>query len=296
MSHSPTEILVLPRLDDLGLMHVANKAGLSISLLPNGAIFAIEHTQGSRRIMINQSLASPIASGMGRLYLRTGGAEPMILPVIGPEARCRVGGTDDRVVWDGEQCGVHHQVSLWLHPGSNIWLWRVEAANQRDSELPCDAVLIQDLGLGEQGFLMNNEAYASQYLDHHVAHHPRMKWVLMSRQNLSQGGIHPWTAHGCLEGAASFATDFCQMMGPAYRDADHFDLSFGRSLPSIRLQYETACAALQSEATTLAPGAATCWTFFGFYLEDHPAASTDADLTLIEVVEPAREDWAPRAV
>ena len=34
---------------------------------------------------------------------------------------------------------------------------------------------------------MNNEAYASQYLDHHVAQHPRLNHVLMSRQNLSQG-------------------------------------------------------------------------------------------------------------
>ena len=52
--------------------------------------------------MINQSLGSPIAGGMGRLYLRTGGPEPMILPVVGPEARCRVGAADDRFVWEGE--------------------------------------------------------------------------------------------------------------------------------------------------------------------------------------------------
>ena len=104
----------------------------------------------------------------------------------------------------------------------NAWLWRVEVVNRRDSELSCDAVLIQDLGLGDQGFLMNNEAYASQYLDHHIAQHPRLNHVLMSRQNLSQGGTYPWAAHGCLEGAAGFATDFRQLMGPGYRDADQF--------------------------------------------------------------------------
>jgi hypothetical protein len=69
MPHSPTGILTMPRQDDLGLMRIVNRTGFSASLLPNGAIFAIEHTQDSRRIMINQSLASPIASGMGRLYL-----------------------------------------------------------------------------------------------------------------------------------------------------------------------------------------------------------------------------------
>ena len=293
MSRSPTEILVTPRQDDLGLVRVVNRTGLSISLLPNGAIFAIEHAHESRRIMINQALASPIASGMARLYLRAGGAEPMTLPIIGPEAHCRVGATDDRIVWEGGRNGVHYRVSLWVHPTSNIWLMRVEIINRRDKELPCDAVLIQDLGLGDRGFLINNEAYASQYVDHFIAQHPRINSVLMSRQNLSQGGAHPWTAHGCLEGAVGFATDFRQLMGPAHRDADHFDLPFGARLPSDRLQYETACAALQSEATALTRGAATHWTFFGFYQPDHPAASSDADLTLVDVVERAASDWAP---
>ena len=163
-------------------------------------------------------------------------------------------------------------------------------------ELPCDAVFIQDLGLGERGFLMGNEAYASQYLDHFVARHPRMNHVLMSRQNLSQGGAHPWTAHGCLEGAAGFATDFRELMGAAHRDADQFGLPFGASLPSNRLQYETACAALQSEAATLAPGAAASWTFFGVYKTDHPAASSDADLAEIDAVERASKAWTPREV
>ena len=296
MSHSPTEILTTPRQDDLGLKRIANGAGFSISLLPSGAIFAIEHREASRRILINQSLASPIAIGMGRLYLRAGGPEPAILPLIGPEAGLRVGASDDRFVWEGEQSGVRHRVMLWLHPRANVWLWQVDVVNRRDSEISCDAVFIQDLGLGEQGFLMNNEAYASQYLDHYVARHPRLNYVLMSRQNLSQGGANPWTAHGCLEGASGFATDFLQLMGPAYRDADQFSTPFGISLPSNRLQYETACAALQSKATTLAPGAATCWTFFGFYEPDHPAASSDADLSLVEIVERANKHRAPGEV
>jgi 1,2-beta-oligoglucan phosphorylase len=291
-----TEKLTTSRRDDLDLLRIVNSAGISISLLPSGAIFAIEHAGPKRRIMINQVLASPVASGMGRLYLRAGGPEPAILPVIGPEATLRVGASNDRFVWEGEQSGVSHHVTLWLHPRSNIWLWRLDVVNRRDSELSCDAVFIQDLGLGDQGFLMNNEAYASQYLDHYVARHPRLNHVLMSRQNLSQGGTYPWAAHGCLEGAAGFATDFRQLMGPSYRDADQFSVGFGTNLPSKRLQFETGCAALQSRAATLAPGAATSWTFFGFFEPDHPEASSDADLGLIEIVERASEDWAPREV
>jgi cellobiose phosphorylase len=296
MSRSPIDIFTTPRQDDLGLIRIVNRAGLSVSLLPNGAIFAIEHVQDRRQIMVNQSLASPLAGGMGRLYLRVGGAEPTTFPLIGPEAHCRVGTADDRIVWAGERHGVRFQVSLWLPPDATVWLWRVEIVNRRDNELPCDAVLIQDLGLGDRGFLMNNEAYASQYLDHFIAPHPRASFVLMSRQNLSQGGAHPWSAHGCLDGAAGFATDFRQLMGPAHRDADHLDLPFGTRLPSDRLQYETACAALQTQARALAPGAATHWTFFGFYRTDHPTASSDADLALMDIVERAAGDWAPSDV
>ena len=296
MPHSSIEILTTPRRDDLDLLRIANGSGLSISLLPTGAIFAIEHTQANRRIMINQTLALPIANGMARLYLRVGGPRPTILPIIGPEARLRVGASDDRYVWEGEASGVRHRVTLWLHPRVSAWFWLVEAVNDRDEELPCDFVLIQDLGLGDQGFLMNNEAYASQYTDHHVARHPRLNYVLMSRQNLSQGGAYPWAAHGCLEGAEGFATDFRQLMGPEYRDADQMDVPFGTGLPSERLQYETACAALQSKAVKLEPGGAASWTFFGIYEPDHPAASSDSDLSQVEILEDANRDWAPRDV
>jgi len=293
---SSIEILTTPRRDDLGLLRIANGSGLSISVLPTGAIFAIEHTQANRRIVINQTLALPIADGMARLYLRLGGPQPAIIPVIGPEAGLRVGASENRYVWEGDESGVSHRVTLWLHPRLNAWFWRVGVVNRRDEALACDAVLIQDLGLGDQGFLMNNEAYASQYLDHHVAHHPRLNHVLMGRQNLSQRGAYPWAAHGCLEGAEGFATDYRQLMGPAYRDADQMSVPFGTSLPSERLQYETACAALQSKAVTLEPGGQTSWTFFGFFEPSHPAASSESDLSQIETVEGASKDWAPRDV
>ena len=296
MLDSSIEILTTPRRDDLDLLRIANGSGLSVSVLPTGAIFAIEHVQANRRIVINQTLALPIGNGMARLYLRVGGPQPTILPAMGPETPLRVGSSDDRYIWEGEQSGVGHRVTLWLHPRLNAWFWRVEIVNRRDAEFPCDAVLIQDLGLGDQGFLMNNEAYASQYLDHHVAVHPRLNHILMGRQNLSQGGAHPWVAHGCLEGAAGYATDFRQLMGPPFRDADQLDVPFGTNLPSERLQYETACAALQSKAVTLETGGEASWTFFGFFEPDHPAASSDVDLSQIDAVEGASKDWAERGV
>ena len=269
---------------DLALKQLRNRSGLVISLLPNGAIFAIEHLRRGRRIMINQSLGSPVAGGMGRVCLRIGGSEPLILSLAGAEAHCRVGVAANRCVWQGEIRGVRYRVTLQLHARQNLWQWHVEVSNKRQQVLRCDCVLIQDLGLGEPGFLLSNEAYASQYLDHHIARHPRRGYVLMTRQNLQQHDGHPWVAHGCVEGAVGFATDFRQLMGPGYRDADHLASPFGTDLPSVRLQHECACAALQSAAAALPSGATTAWTFFGLYTPDHPAASADSDLAQLEVV------------
>jgi len=280
----------------LGLERIVNRSGLSIGLLPNGAVFSLEHAEGARRIVINQAFASPIAGGMGRILLRIGGADPAILACVGAEAKCRIGVADDRFVWEGEQRAVAFRVTLSLDADANVWLWRLAVVNRRETELPCDALFIQDLGLADPAFLMSNEAYACQYLDHFVARHPRARSVVMSRQNLAQGGAHPWTAHGCLEGAAGFATDLRELMGPAFRDADGPAAPFGVSLPSRRLQYETGCAALQSRAVTLAPGSATTWTFFGAYQSDHPAASSDADLAVVDEAEKVAAGWREREV
>lgn len=296
MPEARTESMATPRASGLGLARIVNASGMAIGLLPNGAVFSIEHVRDGQRVMINQLLASPIADGMGGLYLRIGGARPEILPIVGAGARCKVGVADDRAVWEGKQRGLRHRATLWLHPSLNLWFWRVEIDNLNDEDIPCDTVLVQDLGLGAPGFVMNNEAYASQYIDHFIARHPRLGFIPMSRQNLSQGGAHPWIAHGCFEGVAAFASDFRQFMGPAHRDAERLALPYGTYLPSNRLQYETACAALQSNSKILAAGAAAAWTFFAYFSPDHPQASSDVDLSIVDVAEQARQGWTQRAV
>ena len=65
MSGSPHDALTTPRADELGLLRIANRTGFSISLLPNGAIFAMEHAAGGAPIMVNQVLGSPIAGRHG---------------------------------------------------------------------------------------------------------------------------------------------------------------------------------------------------------------------------------------
>lgn len=284
-----TTRLTTPRPGDLGLRRIRNESGLEITLLPNGGLFALEHAQQDRpdgRIMINQVLGSPIAGAMGGLWLRVGGSEPLTFPIAGARARGRIGAAERCFVWEGEAADLRHRVDLRLDPRLSLWCWHVEVTNTAAATISCDSILIQDLGLGERGFLMNNEAYASQYLDHFIARHARLGSVVMTRQNLAQNGRHPWVAHGCLPAAVGFATDFRQLLGPPYRDADELRIPFGTRLPSQRLQQETACSALQSTPLELSAGETGGWTFFGLFRGDHPAASADTDLALIDAAVP----------
>jgi 1,2-beta-oligoglucan phosphorylase len=200
-----------PRDRDLDLHRIENHAGLAISVLPNGCIFAIEHQRPDGATLINQLLGSPVDGGIGRMYLRVDGEAPLPLQAPGPSANARFGFAGDRFVWEAETRGIRCRLTLSLYPQNPAWLWQLEAMNIGAAARSLDAILIQDIGLGDRGFLMNNEAYASQYIDHHVARHPVYGQVVMSRQNLAQGGLNPWVAHGCLDGASGFATDGMQM-------------------------------------------------------------------------------------
>ena len=291
MTPLATRTFKTPGESALGLRRIANQSGLAISALPDGCVFAIEHQHERGRIMINQVEGSPLGGGIARLYLRIRAPAPAIAQAVGPRAQVSFGTAADRFTWDGATGSLRHTVSLWLHPQHQLWLWRVDVANTRAEPVTCDAILVQDVGLGDRGFLMSNEAYASQYIDHYVAHHPRCGPVVMSRQNLAQSSGHPWVAHGCFEGASGFATDALQLLGPQYRDAAEIDP--GLDLPSERLQHEVACPMIQAPTVALEPGGQTAWTFFGLFEPDHPAASSDADLAKIDQAQQALGDFVP---
>ena len=281
----------LPRAGELGLIRVGSDAGLDVSVLPNGSVFAIEHRNDRCAVRVNQVLGAPIGGGIARVLLRIRAADrTTTCEVQGSRARVRFGAADDRIAWEGRTHGIAHRVTLFPLPTRSAWLWRIDVSNIGDSPAQADAILLQDLGLGVPEFISNNEAYASQYIDHHVARDARFGAVVMSRQNLAQHGRHPWVVHGCLDGATGFATDAMQLFGPAYRDASALRLALGNALPNRRLQHEVACVAIQSRSVTLQPGAAASRRFFALYEADHPSASGDGDLAKLSTVEWPSDD------
>jgi 1,2-beta-oligoglucan phosphorylase len=284
-----------PRESDLGLARIVNRLGLAVSVLPSGSLFAIEHRTDTGSILVNQVLASPLDGGIARIVLRAGGRHPVNIEVAGPGAKVEFGIAADRMGWEGTTGDVRHRVTLQVLANQTAWLWRVDVTNMGVVSLPLDAILVQDLGLGTRGFVTNNEAYASQYIDQRVARHARCGRVVMSRQNLAQDGMHPWVMHGCLDGSSACATDAMQLFGPRHRDADGFAIPFGTPLADRCLQHEVSCAAIQSLAITLEPGATASWRFFGLYEPDHAAASSDGDFARLEAITWPDRDGATLA-
>jgi cellobiose phosphorylase len=280
MTGPPSRTWTTPRESDLGLRAIGNRARLTIRALPNGCLFSIEHRAAGEAIVVNQLLGSPVGGGVQRIYLRVEGDAPV--EIVGPGADIRFGAGDDCFIWEGETGGVRHRVALSLDPDRPAWFWRLDVENRGDAIRSLDAVLIQDIGLGPRGFLMNNEAYVSQYIDHFIAAHEQFGPVVMSRQNLEQDGRCPFVMHGCLDGAAGYATDGRQLFGPRFRDDGAFRFPFGAALPSEKLQHEMACVAIQSAPLTLAPGGSGSRRFFALFAPDQPRASSAADLARID--------------
>jgi hypothetical protein len=54
------------------LRRISNPAGLDISVLRTGSLFAIEHRTGSGSILVSQVLGAPLDGGIARLLLRVG--------------------------------------------------------------------------------------------------------------------------------------------------------------------------------------------------------------------------------
>ncbi len=274
--------LQMPRRDDLGLLTIANGSGLSISALPNGTLFSIDYVDSLGSVQINQIQGSPLSGSVGRLYLRVGGKKPAVAEIVGPRAQGRFGHSEAGFSWSGEVEDIHYQVSLVLAPSETTWFWHVTLKHSGTEKLPADLVLVQDIGLGDHGFLMNSEAYASQYVDHHIAEHPVFGAVVMNRQNLKQGGgRNPWLAQGCLEGVAAYATDAIQLVKSAAGKDDLLVGPFGSNLPSQRRQHEMACPALQSKPLSISAEGVTS-SFFGLFLNDHQAASDNSDLSRLD--------------
>ena len=270
-----------------------NASGLTIELLDNGSVRAIRHGE----VLVNQVVGSLLEGGIGNIHLRrrtrAGIASAALL---GPASASRFRATDDGAAWDGSFDGLDYECVLRLAATEPMWFWTIRLRNASGRRLSVDAVLAQDLGIADEAAVRASELYTSQYIDHTILDDPDLGFVICSRQNLAQGGAHPWIMHGCLAGSAGYLTDGFQFYGLDYR-ATNVPTALGRAkLPNRTYQYELALPTLQSRALRLAPGATGEITFFAAFEPDHATASGPADLACARAAAAAHESLGPVAI
>lgn len=254
-------------------------AGLRVEFETHGALRLLAHDD----VVVNLFVANALEGGPANLVLRRHGEVTDSTLLLGPNAPTHwhadpAAGTLDGT---GSWQGIDYRIAFRLAADAPAWFWHVQVENTGLAPVRVDLQVWQDIALAPYGAIRLNEYYVSQYIDHSPLSHPDRGTVLASRQNQTVGVRHPWCLIGSLNRGVGFATDALQVHGLAARAGLPAPCRVD-GLPSTRLQHEHSMVALQDAVTELAPGASAALGWFGRLLPDHPAATSDDDLAIVD--------------
>ncbi|KRL14445.1 MAG: cellobiose phosphorylase [Schleiferilactobacillus perolens] len=267
-------------------MHQLKNDHITINLLNNGAIGTIT----ADNIMVNQVAGNALDGSMANIYLRIqADGQYHYTPLIGPASTSHLSLSKNGARWQGQFNGVEYTLTLLL--GSTTWFWHVTLHSSQS--INADLTYVQDLGLGEPGFVNSNEAYVSQYLDQHPFTSDG-HITITARQNQPQAGQYPYLQQGALTSLASYATDGFQFFGTDYKSTNEPSAMSQADLPSRVLQYECALTALRSAPMTI-KGNDTKVTFYASFKATQPNGNLEklipdtdiqANFALLSAVNP----------
>lgn len=213
--------------------------GTTVSFLENGDLFEILH----ENIMINQLNGNALDGSLNQLYLRVYDEKGIqSVPMIGSNAASQLYVGKEQLSWLGNFLAVTYQVDFQVAE-SGIWFWQVRLTGTGQK---VDVVYGQDIGNATKGAVRSNEAYMSQYVDHHVTKE-NDSIIISSRQNQPQDGNFPVVEQGSLNPIVGFSTDGYQFFGRDYKETNQAMALSQAFLANEVYQYEFAYIALQSE-------------------------------------------------
>ncbi len=275
-------------IDGKNVFKAANSAGLSFSIFDNGVIEKIT----CRQTQINLISASPLSNGCCNLYLRKRSDSFSAVAMIGSSSPAGHFIDENTYETKGEFEGVLFRCRLLLCPRQSKWLWSVQLTNTAGKPAEFDLLYVQDIGLSCADGNEKNDYYISQYIDYTPLWDDKLGYVVCCRQNEHGKGNFPWLAIGSLSKAKSFSTDGLQFFGPSYRQTAVPQALSSDKLAGLK-QGEFGVVALQCEPFILKPRQTGDYGFFGIYHENHPSATTQADL---KIIAPAIEELKDLAV
>ncbi|MGX7024229.1 GH36-type glycosyl hydrolase domain-containing protein [Vagococcus hydrophili] len=256
-------------------MKLKNYSGKNVSFafLPHGDIKEIT----AKEILINQLIGNEFDGSVNNLFLRIFTDKSIeVYALIGKRSESKTEFFENGVRWSGNIQNVDYEVEVKLS-NQDIWFWEVKLSGSGN----VDVVYGQDLGLANKGVVTTNEAYNSQYVDH-SAYQVNGSYVVSSRQNMAQNKRFPYLQQGSLTKNVGFSTDGYQLFEKTEGNSYTSLLSHQENLPNEVYQFEMAYTGLQSERLTLTEDAQKV-IFYGAYLENHPKAVKQAEVSLLDI-------------
>ena len=260
---------------------VGDPHGLHFRFLPGGQLHSV---RSGPDFLVNLTFGCPLAGSLHRLIVEaTVAGQRRLITLIGPGSTATFAANDSHARWQQADAGLTFTATLALTPAANRWDLTVTVDNATAVAVHWRAFHGIDVGLTHPGGARNNEAYTSQYIDHRALDHAAFGNVLATRQNLAVAGRNPVLIQACLHGCDAFATDARDVFGAALaRPAPPLCLAEPAvPLPGLR-QVESSYIALLSRPLTTAAGATGDCRFTALLVNDHPAPTSTADLTLLE--------------
>ncbi len=258
---------------------LAANGGLRAIVVDGGALASL----GTDRLELVQHAASAFEAGLLQLWVRDRGSGGS-WPVLGAGSGSRAGLEGGALVVRGgavdHDGALSWHVTLTLVGDRPAWAWHVEVVNEGPAPRDVDLVHGHDVALAAPGALRTNEYYVSQYLDVTPLHGEGFGTALAVRQNLPQAGLHPWCVLAATSPVVAWATDAIDVHGWSARAGRPAGGPPG-DLPSRRRQHEHTLVTLQTARVHLDPGESLRTSFAGLLVDDHPAATSDADLPLV---------------
>ncbi|MDA9470990.1 GH36-type glycosyl hydrolase domain-containing protein [Enterococcus sp. 5H] len=233
--------------------------GTTVSFLETGDLYEILKDN----IMINQLHGNALDSSVNQLYLRVYDEKGIhSVPMIGSNSDSEFSMNNNRLIWKGTFSDVSYQVVFQIAE-SGIWFWQVGLTG---SGQKVDVIYGQDIGNAAKGAVRSNEAYMSQYVDHHITKENETI-IISSRQNQPQAGKFPVVEQGSLNPLVGFSTDGYQFFGREYKETNQAKALTQTCLANEVYQYEFAYVALQTQ-TYLVSEVETEVVFYGAALDN----------------------------
>lgn len=256
------------------LTRLTTPSGLRAEINANGSLRRLDCDAISLALFVGNE----VEGGPANLYLRRHSEKIEWTPLLGPfsPTRFHTDPTTGRLVGSGTWLGISYSLVLVLAQSKPVWFWHVRLENTGPISQHVDLTYAQDVALASYGAIRLNEFYVSQYLDHTPLQHPQHGVLVATRQNQAADGRFPWSLIGSLRQGSSYATDAKQFHGLANRTGEA-PVGLIGELPGRRLQHEHAMVVIRDAPIRLDPKSRVTGGFFGLYVPDHPAATSESD-------------------